>query len=96
MQEIFRVSIVDYRGNMFPHCEMNSLYCHFGHKVHKYQYKLISAKIISLTFNPWFPNVVQRLNAIVVPVQLELNVFSKAAAVVVPQCTGIAYMKGKE
>lgn len=103
MQEIFRVSIVDYTGNMFPYCEMNSLYRYFGHKMHKYQYtpnKLISAKRISPQFNPWSFNLaikrLKRLNAIVVPVQLELDVFSKAAAVVVPQCTGIAYMEGKE
>lgn len=30
------------------------------------------------------------MSATDVPVQLELDVFSKAAAVVVPQCTGIA------
>lgn len=99
MQEIFKVSIVDYTGNMFPYCEMNSLYRYFGHKMHKYQNrpnKLISAKRTSPQFNPWALYVAQRLNAIVVPVQLELDVFSKAAAVVVPQRTGIAYMEGKE
>lgn len=99
MQEIFSVSTVDYVGNLFPYCKMNSLYHYFGHKMHKYQCtpnKLISAKRISPQFNPWSLNVAQRLNAIVVPVQLELDVFSKAAAVVVPQCTGIAYVEGKE
>lgn len=99
MQEKFRVSTVDYTVNMFPYCEMNSLYRYLGHKMHKYQYtpnKLISTKRISPQFNPKSLNVVQRLNAKAVPVQLELDVFSKAAAVVVPQCTGIAYMEGKE
>lgn len=82
MQEIFRVSIVDYTGNMFPYCEINSSF--------------LTAKRISPQFNPWSLNVAQRLNAIIVPVQLELDVFSKATAVVVPQCTGIAYMDRKE